>query len=276
LESQSGLKLKSMSADQVHTMKPARVREKSTLVALSLALTFLSAGPLLGQSSLYSYVGENGLRIITNIPPPDVAASMEQASKSSPKPPQLPSAAQVATPVGITRIPTDTPVDGLIVKYASRYGLEPDLVRAVIKAESNFNSRAISPKGALGLMQLIPGTARRYGVRNSFDPEQNIAGGVNYLYDLLQMFQGNLSLALSAYNAGENLVSRIQRVPHIQETRDYVTRISRMFDFQRSPFILPEIPEEIPPPKVRYLKHADGRIEITNIESSPMITSQSN
>jgi Transglycosylase SLT domain len=265
-----------MSADQVHTMKSARVRVKSTLVVFWLALAFLSTGSLLGQSRLYSYVGENGLRVITDIPPPEVAASMEQAAKSLPKAPQLPSASLVAAPIGISRIPRDTPVDGLIIKHASRYGLDPDLIRAVIKAESNFNPRAISPKGALGLMQLIPDTARRYGVKNSFDPEQNIAGGVNYLYDLIQMFQGNLTLAISAYNAGENLVNRIQRIPPILETRNYVLRISQLFDFQKSPFLPPEIPQEIPPPKVRIVTHADGRIEITNIESGPIISAQLN
>jgi soluble lytic murein transglycosylase-like protein len=138
-------------------------------------------------------------------------------------------------------IPEDAgPLDQLITKYASQHRLDPDLIRALIKVESNFNPGAVSVKGAQGLMQLMPETARRYGVRNILNSEDNLAGGVRYLSDLLQMFNGNVPLALSAYNAGENLIARIQRVPDIPETRNYVSRIGRMFDFRRSPFLPPQ------------------------------------
>ena len=101
----------------------------------------------------------------------------------------------------------------------------PALVRAVMKTESNFNRWAVSPKGALGLMQLIPATGRRYGVRDFFDPQQNIEGGVRYLKFLLEKFNGNLDLSLAAYNAGENLVERLGRIPPIPETTNYVRKI---------------------------------------------------
>jgi len=131
----------------------------------------------------------------------------------------------------------DPDLDRLIDSYATRHNLVPDLVRALIKVESNFNPLAVSPKGAQGLMQLMPETARRYGIRDIFNSEENLSGGIRYLSDLLRMFNGNLPLALSAYNAGENLVVKIQKVPDYPETRDYVSRIAGIFGVQRSPYL---------------------------------------
>jgi len=114
--------------------------------------------------------------------------------------------------------------DVLIERYADRYGVDPVLVRAVIQVESDFNPRCISHKGARGLMQLIPETAHRYGVRNVFDPEDNIRGGVHYLADLLQMFNNDVLRSLAAYNAGENAVLKYSGIPPYGETTTYVTR----------------------------------------------------
>jgi soluble lytic murein transglycosylase-like protein len=114
--------------------------------------------------------------------------------------------------------------DAAIDRHATRYGVDPVLVRAVIQVESDFNPRCVSRKGARGLMQLIPETARRYGVHNVFDPEQNIAGGVHYLADLMEMFNGDLSRSLAAYNAGENAVVRYAGIPPYEETTTYVKR----------------------------------------------------
>jgi soluble lytic murein transglycosylase-like protein len=99
----------------------------------------------------------------------------------------------------------------------------------MMKVESNYNPWARSPKGALGLMQLIPATGARFGVRNFYDPQENIEGGVRYLKFLLQKFEGNVDLSLAAYNAGENLVERLGRVPAIPETRDYVRKIKSIY-----------------------------------------------
>jgi hypothetical protein len=112
-----------------------------------------------------------------------------------------------------------------IRREASRYGLDPNLVEAVIATESNFNPWAVSPKGARGLMQLMPSTAQQFGVSNVHDPSQNIQGGVQYLRHLLDIFGGDLVLALAAYNAGEGLVQSLGRVPDYRETRDYVDRV---------------------------------------------------
>ena len=114
--------------------------------------------------------------------------------------------------------------DPLIERYASRYHVDPVLVRAVIQVESDFDPMCVSKKGARGLMQLIPETAKRYGVRNVFDPDQNIQGGVHYLADLLELFNSDLSRTLAGYNAGENAVLKYAGIPPYDETMTYVTR----------------------------------------------------
>jgi soluble lytic murein transglycosylase-like protein len=117
--------------------------------------------------------------------------------------------------------------EGLIDEHARRHDVRPDLVRAVIQVESAFNPAAVSPKGAMGLMQLMPATARSLGVGNPFDPQQNVRAGVAYLRQLLDRYDNDETLALAAYNAGPGAVDRYnQTVPPYRETRDYVARIS--------------------------------------------------
>jgi soluble lytic murein transglycosylase-like protein len=119
--------------------------------------------------------------------------------------------------------------DDLIVEHAGRNSVRTDLVRAVMQVESGFNPRALSPKGAMGLMQLMPATARELGVVDPFDPAQNIRGGVVYLRQLLDRYDNNEELALAAYNAGPGAVDRYGSVvPPYRETRDYVSRINRL------------------------------------------------
>lgn len=125
-----------------------------------------------------------------------------------------------------------TPVDlNEVVNTASgRYRLDPDLVNSVIKAESGFNVRAVSPKGAQGLMQLMPGTASQLGVPNAFDPRANVEGGTRYLRELLERYNFDLVKALAAYNAGPQRVEQFGGVPPYYETRAYVARIVRDFN----------------------------------------------
>jgi hypothetical protein len=126
-------------------------------------------------------------------------------------------------------------LEGLIHKYASLNGLDPSLVRAVVRHESGFNPQAVSPKGAQGLMQLMPGTADLMGVSNPFDPEQNIAGGVGYLRYCLDRFNNDVALALAAYNAGPERVARCGGVPAISETQAYVKNVMETYTGKPQP-----------------------------------------
>jgi soluble lytic murein transglycosylase-like protein len=116
--------------------------------------------------------------------------------------------------------------DPLIKRVAKKSKLSPELLHAVIQAESSYNPKAKSSAGAMGLMQLMPGTASRFGVSNAWDPVQNLEGGAKYLRELLDMFKNNLRLALAAYNAGENAVKKYgNRIPPYPETQDYVRKV---------------------------------------------------
>lgn len=121
-------------------------------------------------------------------------------------------------------------IEKLVQQAAERHKVDPQLVRAVIQVESNYNPGAVSSKGAVGLMQLIPATAERFGVQNPYNARQNIEGGVNYLKYLLDMFGGDVTLSLAAYNAGENAVVRRGGVPQFPETVSYVQKIRRLYD----------------------------------------------
>jgi len=124
----------------------------------------------------------------------------------------------------------------LVRQMAPKFGLDPALVIAVIAVESAFRSDAVSPKNAQGLMQLIPGTAERFGVRDPFDAAQNLRGGMRYLRFLIETFEGDLTLALAAYNAGEQAVVRYNGVPPYAETQAYVRKLRLLYPRARHPF----------------------------------------
>ena len=168
------------------------------------------------RGDIYKYVDAEGVIHITNVPTdtniPYVLIMKEKR-------------------VIIELKGTITDYEDLIVKASERYRVDPALVKAVIKAESNFNHRAVSPVGARGLMQLMPATAATLQVEDSFHPESNIDGGVRYLRYLMNLFSGNLPLVLAAYNAGENTVLRYNNsIPPYQETRTYVRRVLDYYD----------------------------------------------
>jgi soluble lytic murein transglycosylase-like protein len=123
--------------------------------------------------------------------------------------------------------------DAMIRSASGRYGVDPHLVRAVIKVESDFNTQARSHKGAQGLMQLMPETAQLHRVNNAYDPEENIDGGVRHLRLLLDRYQGDLNLTLAAYNAGVKAVERHRGVPPFMETREYIRRVMTYLDGYR-------------------------------------------
>ncbi|MBI4800817.1 MAG: lytic transglycosylase domain-containing protein [Desulfarculus sp.] len=155
--------------------------------------------------------------------PPAVSQALASApavqAQQAPAPPAQP---EKASPPAASR---RQDLDGLIASAAGRHGADPSLVRAVITAESDFNPKVVSSAGAMGLMQLMPGTAQDLGVKNPFDPAQNIDGGTRYLSQMLRRFEGDEKKALAAYNWGPGNVERGGRLP--EETRNYLQKVAR-------------------------------------------------
>ena len=154
-------------------------------------------------------------------------------------------------------------IDSLVEQAASRHQVDPGLVRAIVRVESDFDPKAVSRKGAMGLMQLIPATAQRFGVANPFAPKQNLEGGINYLKYLLDLFGGDLSLSLAAYNAGEHTVQRSGGIPAISETQNYVRKITILYQAPES--ARTSIKEPLKAPIARYVD-VYGVVHFTNVE----------
>jgi soluble lytic murein transglycosylase-like protein len=123
--------------------------------------------------------------------------------------------------------------DNLIQSIAQKYRVEHTLIHSIIRAESNYDRFAVSSKGALGLMQLMPATAIQYGVKNVFDPRDNIEGGVKYLKDLIKLYNGKTDLVLAAYNAGQEAVKKYNGIPPYRETRNYISKIMKRFGYDK-------------------------------------------
>ena len=170
------------------------------------------------SAQIFSYRDASGALVLSDTAPSDPAVAVHTFE-----------AVNTAERVRVTRPVSKAYREGfddLIVQHAEAQAIRPDLVRAVVQVESGYNPRAISVKGAMGLMQLMPATAAGLGVTRPFDPEQNIRGGVAYLRQLLDRFEGSEELALAAYNAGPAAVGRYgNRIPPYRETRDYVRKV---------------------------------------------------
>jgi soluble lytic murein transglycosylase-like protein len=227
------------------------------ILNIIICLTALSLGaPQIFGSQLYSYLDENGVRHFTNIAP---GGEVRDLKVSGSPPPVQPGVEQKPSPPVSAR---EAKYDSIIDKYAGSYRLDTSLIRSMIAKESNFNARAVSPKGARGLMQLMPATAATVGVRNIHDPEENIRGGMKYMRKLMDKFDNNLVLSLAAYNAGENLVQRIGKVPNYRETKDYVRTITARYGKKE---IAPKVEvARVIPMKFQY-RDENGVLHLTNI-----------
>jgi len=197
---------------------PERHRFGRARAFVLTALTFLGTVSSV-QAQIYSWRDANGTLVLSNRRPEQVA------DVKSYEVPQSPSVRATRYAV----FERSRMYDDLILEHARLNGVRSDLVRAVVQVESAFNPNARSPKGAMGLMQLMPTTARQYGVANPFNPIENVRAGVAYLRELLDRYRDNEELALAAYNAGPGAVDKHgQSVPPYQETKSYVARINRM------------------------------------------------
>jgi soluble lytic murein transglycosylase-like protein len=186
---------------------------RSSVVALAILATNSVA-----DAQIYTWRDASGTLMMADTAPTDTAAELRtfKVARST-------ESIRVTRPVSIAY---RDDYDDLIVKHAQANNLRPDLVRAVVQVESGYNAGAVSPKGAMGLMQLMPTTASQLGVRKPFDPAENIRGGTTYLRQLLDRFAGNEELALAAYNAGPMAVDRYgAKVPPYRETREYVRKV---------------------------------------------------
>jgi soluble lytic murein transglycosylase-like protein len=201
-----------------------------TLRALPLLALFVVAIPSPSAAQIYSWRDANGTLVVSNSPRSDRGEMTTY---------EVPGSASVRAS---RPAPGGGRFNDTIEDQASRQGVSPDLVRAVIQAESAFNPTAVSSKGAMGLMQLMPATARELGVSDPFHPEQNITAGVRYLKSLLIRYDDNVELALAAYNAGPGNVEKYGDVPPFPETQRYVKKIASATSAQAEP----------PPAKVIY------------------------
>jgi soluble lytic murein transglycosylase-like protein len=198
--------------------RPANpLRARLAVCALTLGLSASAATP--SSAQIYSWRDPNGTLVLSNRRPDNVGPVKSFSVPNT-------------SNVRVTRyaaLERSRMYDDLIDEHARRNGVRPDLVRAVVQVESAFNPYAKSPKGAMGLMQLMPATMRQYGVTNAYNPIENVRAGVAYLRELLDRYQNNEELALAAYNAGPGAVDKHgQNIPPYRETRNYVAQIGQL------------------------------------------------
>jgi len=193
---------------------------------LVAAMAILFYGQSRAMADVYTYVDSKGARYYTNVPASSsIQCRLYQRDEVAISKPSGRDWPEVRVGGRRDFLKSSTAYDQHIKQSGYRYNVDPQLIKAIIKAESGFDCYARSQKGAQGLMQLMPGTAKDLHVFNSFDPRANIEGGTRYFRTMLDTFNGNIPLSLAAYNAGPNLVKRTKKMPQIPETVEYVQRV---------------------------------------------------
>ncbi|HET7059641.1 MAG TPA: transglycosylase SLT domain-containing protein [Nitrospiraceae bacterium] len=187
------------------------IRRAGMAALVALSGSFLLTVPSDSQAEIYQYIDAKGTISLTNVPSDTRYRRID------------------LHPNRLHPVLSEEELEPVIRRFSRQHQLHPALIRAIIKAESDFDPRAVSRAGAVGLMQLMPQTAMKLDVRDLYDPEDNIGGGTKYLRQLLDRFRGNLPLALAAYNAGERVVDRYRTLPPIDETRQYVRKVLRYY-----------------------------------------------
>jgi len=199
-------------------------RASARFIASAVLILTATLAPFVpADAQVYEYVGPTGLVIPTNVQTDEpVAATRRKARYHS----------------GIANLE----LEQAVIRAAQQHHVQPALLLAVMKAESSFNPTVISKAGAVGLMQLVPETAIRHGVRNLYDANENITGGAKHLRYLLNRFHGNIRLALAAYNAGEGTVDRYRQIPPYKETQDYVKKVLVYYrSYKKDGWIMPVV-----------------------------------
>jgi soluble lytic murein transglycosylase-like protein len=184
------------------------------------------------NADIYQFVDENGVVHFTNVPSSGTKRTMKVHAEQKISSPLPATAPRTSGEISRANLRDTIPVSyvNIINSACTRFGVDPSLVHAIVKVESDFNPFAISRKGATGLMQLMPQTANTMNVRNTFSPDENVEGGVKYLRYLLDRYEGNISLTLAAYNAGETAVKKWGTIPPFKETQEYVKKIMQIYN----------------------------------------------
>ena len=212
------------------------------IIVIAICAFFLFFAPV-ASADIFKYVDDQGVICYTDTP------AGKKADRIHKDTPETASGQNQSSQHNSLTGSSASAYHSIIHEKASMYDLDPSLIKAVIKTESNWNSRAVSRKGAMGLMQLMPATATEMNVQNPYDPEENIEGGTKYLRYLLERFNGDLTLALAAYNAGPKTVEKFGYVPPITETKHYVSKVLSLYNGQT---ILPSVTSESGKSKKKY------------------------
>ena len=197
-------------------------------ISLLFTVVFIVVLKISGSCDIYTYVDKDGVMHFTNVPTSNIIPYSVYIKESS-------GSRSNSTSSVRSRAGDSSPFQGLITRAAKEHGIAEPLLKAIIKAESNFDPSAVSKKGAKGLMQVMPNNFKALQIRDPFDPEQNIMGGARYFGQLMKRFEGDLRLAIAAYNAGPDAVEQYNRIPPYKETMNYVKRVMKYYnDYRKS------------------------------------------